>query len=221
MDHRRRVRRSSEVGGTEEMQRSVEQRQAPKRRISERRHPRAQVFGFTARQWPFIYVLVGNWLFAAAFFALAKLLSDWTPEDWTVGHRIALVIKNAVFAILPAVLAICIVAAQRLDPSMWVGRTAKPNSALDINTRFILNTFEQFILFFIGNAALALYCPIEEARSLIILTVLFVLGRVLFWVGYHYNPYVRAFGFGITFYPTVAVYLWLILRMVFGIQINL
>ncbi|MGH6804705.1 MAG: MAPEG family protein [Methyloceanibacter sp.] len=203
------------------MQRTVEQRQAPKRRISERRHPRAQVFGFTARQWPFIYVLVGNWLFAAAFFALAKLLSDWTPEDWTVGHRIALVIKNAVFAILPAVLAICIVAAQRLDPSMWVGRTAKPNSALDINTRFILNTFEQFILFFIGNAALALYCPIEEARSLIILTVLFVLGRVLFWVGYHYNPYVRAFGFGITFYPTVAVYLWLILRMVFGIQINL
>jgi hypothetical protein len=203
------------------MQRSVEQRQVPKRRISERRHPRAQYFGFTARQWPFIYVLVGNWLFAAAFFALAKLLSDWTPEDWTVGHRIALVIKNAVFAILPAVLAICIVAAQRLDPSMWVGRTAKPNSALDINTRFILNTFEQFILFFIGNAALALYCPIEEARSLIILTVLFVLGRVLFWVGYHYNPYVRAFGFGITFYPTVAVYLWLMLRMVFGIQVNL
>jgi MAPEG family len=203
------------------MQKTVEQRHAPKRRASERRHPRAQVLGFTARQWPFIFVLVGNWLFAAAFFALAKYLTDWTPEDWTVGQRIALIIKNAVFATVPAVLAICIVAAQRLDPSMWVGRTAKPNSALDINTRFILNTFEQFILFFIGNAALALYCPIEEARSLIILTVLFVLGRVLFWVGYHYNPYVRAFGFGLTFYPTVAVYLWLMLRMVFGIQINL
>ena len=56
---------------------------------------------------------------------------------------------------------------------------------------------------------LALYCPPEEARTLIILTALFLMGRVLFWVGYHYNPYVRAFGFGITFYPTVAVYLWL------------
>src|SRR3990172_11419519 len=190
------------------MQRSVEQRQAPKRRISERRHPRAQVFGFTARQWPFIYVLVGNWLFAAAFFALAKLLSDWTPEDWTVGHRIALVIKNAVFAILPAVLAICIVAAQRLDPSMWVGRTAKPNSALDINTRFILNTFEQFIAYFIANAGLALYCPLEEARTLLILTALFILGRILFWIGYHKNQYLRAFGFGLTFYPTVAAYAW-------------
>jgi hypothetical protein len=203
------------------MQRSVEQRQTPKRRTAARRHPRAQVLGFTARQWPFIFVLVGNWVFACVVFALAKLLWDWVPTDWTLGDRIALVIKDAVIAILPAVLAICIVAAQRLDPSMWVGRTAKPNSALDINTRFILNTFEQFIAYFIGNAGMALYCPPEEARSLIILTGLFLLGRVLFWIGYHYNPYVRAFGFGITFYPTVAVYLWLILRMAFGLTIRI
>jgi MAPEG family protein len=203
------------------MQRSVDQRQAPKRRIGARRHPRVAYFGFTERQWPFIAVLVGNWLFAAVVFALAKLLWQWVPTDWTLGDRIALVIKDAVIAILPAVLAICIVAAQRLDPSMWVGRTAKPNSALDINTRFILNTFEQFIAYFIGNAGMALYCPAEEARSLIILTGLFLLGRMLFWVGYHYNPYVRAFGFGITFYPTVAVYLWLILRMVFGIELRI
>jgi len=201
------------------MQRSVEQRQSSKHRVSKRRHPHAQRFGFTPRQWPFLYVLVGNWLFALAFFFGAKLIFDWTPDEWTLGDRIALIIKNAVFAILPALLAICIVAAQRLDPNMWVGRTAKPNSALDINTKFILNTFEQFILFFIGTAGLALYCPLEEARSLIILTVLFVLGRVLFWVGYHFNPYLRAFGFGLTFYPTVMVYAWLIAYMVFGIKI--
>ena len=108
------------------MQRSVEQRHAPKRRISARRHPREQVLGFTARQWPFIFVLVGNWLFAAAFFAVAKLLWDWVPADWTLGDRIALVIKDAVVAIMPAVLAICIVAAQRLNPSMFVGRMPKP-----------------------------------------------------------------------------------------------
>ena len=68
---------------------------------------------------------------------------------------------------------------------------------------------------------LALYCPPEEARTLIILTILFVLGRVLFWVGYHYNPYVRAFGFGITFYPTVAVYALAHSVMVFGIHVPL
>jgi hypothetical protein len=203
------------------MQRPVEQRPVQKRRVGARRHPRAQFLGFTARQWPFIFVLVGNWLFAAAFFALAKLFWHWVPVDWTLGDRIALVIKNAVIAILPAVLAICIVAAQRLDPSMFVGRTPKPNSPVDINNRFILNTVEQFILYFIGNAGLALYCPPDEARTLIILTSLFMIGRILFWVGYHYNPHVRAFGFGLTFYPTVAVYIWLVLFMVFGIRVDL
>jgi hypothetical protein len=203
------------------MQRPVEQRQPPKRRIGARRHPREQLLGFTPRQWPFIYVLLGNWLFAAAFFALAKLYWHWVPVAWTIGDRLELVIKNAVIAIAPAVLAICIVAAQRLDPSMFVGRVPKPNSPVDINNRFILNTVEQFILYFIGNAGLALYCPPEEARTLIILTTLFVTGRLLFWIGYHYNPYMRAFGFGLTFYPTVAVYTWLILFMVFGIRVNL
>ena len=93
------------------------------------------------------------------FFAVCKLLWHWVPTDWTLGDRIALVIKDAVIAILPAVLAICIVAAQRLDPTMFVGRMPKPNSAVDINNRFILNTFEQFILYFIGNAGLGALLP--------------------------------------------------------------
>jgi len=184
------------------MQRPIEQKHHPKRRPAARRDPRVKILGFNPRQWPFIFVLLGNWLFAGLFFGIVKLFWHWTPDAWSVGDRIALVIKDAVFAILPAVLAICIVAAQRLDPSMFVGRTPKPNSAVDINNRFILNTVEQFILYFIGNAGLGM-------------------GRVLFWVGYHYNPYVRAFGFGITFYPTVAVYLWLILYVVFGIHVDL
>src|SRR5262245_17622911 len=103
------------------MQRSIEQRQAVKR-PAQRRHPNAEYLGFTSRQWPFLFVLIGNWLFAAAFFVLVKLLWEWQPTEWTLGDRIALVIKNAVFAILPAVIAICIVAAQRLNPNMWVGR---------------------------------------------------------------------------------------------------
>ena len=201
------------------MQRAVEQRHVAGRRVNRRQHPRAQYLGFSARQWPFIFVLVGNWLFAILFFYGAKYVWHWEPVDWGLGDRIAQVIKDAVFAILPGVIGICIVAAQRLDPSMWVGRMAKPNSALDINTRFILNTFEQFIAYFIANAGLALYCPLEEARTLLILTALFILGRILFWIGYHKNPYLRAFGFGITFYPIVAAYAWLILYMAFGIRI--
>jgi hypothetical protein len=204
------------------MQRSVEQRHRPKRRVSARRDPRAKSFGFTSRQWPFILVLVGNWVFSLAVFFVVKALWHWVPAEWNnLGDRLALVIKDAVFALLPGVIGICVVATQRLDTKMWVGRTAKPSSALDINTRFILNTFEQFAAYFVANAGLALFCPPEEARTLIILTGLFLSGRLLFWVGYHKNPYLRAFGFGITFYPTLVAFAWLVLFMVSGIRVPL
>ena len=200
----------------------IDQRQAPARKARKRRDPRTKYFGFTSRQWPFLFVLVGNWAFSLTFFLGVKVVWHWAPSEWaTAGDRIALVFKCAAFALLPGVIAICVVAAQRLNPSMWVGRIAKPNSSLDINTRFILNTFEQFTAYLVAIAVVALYSPIDEARALPILTMLFVIGRILFWIGYQSSPYLRAFGFGLTFYPTVAVYIWFVLFIVFGIRIPL
>ena len=203
---------------------TIEQRhsrpQAQRRRV--RRDPRATVLGFTSRQWPFLYVLVGNWIFALLFFFAAKFVWHWSPAEWaSPGDKLALVLKCAGFAIIPGIIGICIVAAQRLNPNLWVGRMAKPNSSLDINTRFILNTFEQFTAFLVAISLVALYSPQEEARALPILTTLFLLGRLLFWIGYHENPYLRAFGFGLTFYPTVAIYIWYVLFMTTGLRIPL
>ena len=203
------------------MQRQVRKGHTLARRKAKRRDPRVKYFGFTAMQWPFIATLVGNWLFSATVFAAGKTFWDWTPEAWGIADRLALVIKGAVIALIPGIVGICVVAAQRLDPSMFVGQTPKPNSPVEINTKFILNTFEQFTAYFIANAGLAMFCPIEEARTLPILTGLFVTGRILFWIGYHKNPYLRAFGFGVTFYPTVIAYVWLVLIMVFGIRVPL
>jgi uncharacterized MAPEG superfamily protein len=174
------------------------------------------------RQWPFLFVLVGNWIFSLAFFLTGKLVWHWVPEEWrTPGDKIRLVFNCAAFALLPAVIAICIVSAQRLNPKMWVGRITKPNSTLDINTRFILNTFEQFTAFFVAIAVVALHSFPEEARALPILTALFLLGRILFWIEYHKHPYLRAFGFGVTFYPSVVIYIWFVLLILFGIRIPL
>ena len=194
----------------------------PRRNVRIRRDPRTKYLGLSSSQWPFIYVLFGNWIFALAFFLGVKLVWHWVPTEWnTPGDRIALVVKCAAFALLPGVVGICVVSAQRLDPKMWVGRMAKLNSAPDINTRFILNTFEQFTIYFVAIAVVALYSPAQEARALPILTMLFMLGRILFWIGYYKNPYLRAFGFGLTFYPTVAVYIWFVLFILFGIRIPL
>jgi uncharacterized MAPEG superfamily protein len=201
---------------------ALERPHSPKRSKKIRKDPRTKYFGFTERQWPFLFVLVGNWIFALAFFLGAKLVWHWAPAEWsTAGDKIALAFKCAGFALVPGIVGICTVSAQRLDPKMWVGREAKPNSSLDLNTRFILNTFEQFAAFLVAIVVVALYSPQEEARALPILTTLFLLGRLLFWVGYHNNPYLRAFGFGLTFYPTVAVFIWYVLFLLLGIRVPL
>lgn len=201
---------------------SIARERIAPRKARVRRDPRAKYFGFTAAQWPFLFVLVGNWIFALAFFLGGKLVWDWAPEQWsTPGDKLALVFECAAFALVPGIVGICIVSAQRLDPKMWVGRAAKPGSALEINTKFILNTFEQFTAYLAAIAVVALYSPPEDARALPLLTMLFLLGRVLFWIGYHRNPHLRAFGFGLTFYPTVAIYIWYVVFTVFGIRIPL
>ena len=42
---------------------------------------------------------------------------------------------------------------------------------------------------------------------------LFAAGRVAFWAGYLYAPWARAFGLGLTAYPTFAALIWLALRV--------
>lgn len=185
-----------------------------------RKRPSRGPFGFSPAQWNFLRVLVGNWIVAIVFFFGLRAVWNWQPASWsTLDDRLRLVISCSVFAIMPAIFAIMIVAAQRLNAKMMIGHMVRPNSPLDINTRFILNTFEQFTLFFVAHMAMAIYAPADEAKDTILMTALFLIGRILFWVGYHRNPLVRAFGFGLTFYPIVATYFWLFLRIAFGIEI--
>jgi uncharacterized membrane protein YecN with MAPEG domain len=65
------------------------------------------------------------------------------------------------------------------------------------------NTLEQVALAIPIHGALAVL--VESSAPLIIaLAALFALGRLLFWIGYANGARSRAFGFALTFYPSVA-----------------
>lgn len=178
-------------------------------------------FGLSTRVWAFIKVFVAASLSCLAVYAIADHVLDWQPAPWGVADRLALVSKTAAFAVFPALAAVVVTAAQRLNPAYFSGGQVKCDSALDINARFIQNTFEQFMLFLVGSAALALYVLPADAKTVPVLAAMFLAGRVLYWWGYHRNTYVRSFGFGVTFYPTVAVYTWLAIHATTGIYISI
>ena len=60
-----------------------------------------------------------------------------------------------------------------------------------VNARYLSNTVEQFIVFAIGLLALSHYAP---SRLLVIVSIVWIVARWAFWIGYHFSPLLRGFG---------------------------
>jgi len=91
--------------------------------------------------------------------------------------------------------------------------TRQPESpSLEINLRYNQNTLEQTMLVVIAWPLLAVLLPPAQLGLIPVLAVLFGIGRIAFWIGYLIAPAARAFGFALTFYPTVVAYVWLAIR---------
>ncbi len=93
------------------------------------------------------------------------------------------------------------------------GERVTQNRSFEINLRYNQNTLEQTVLAAIAWSGLALAAPATAVALLPGLAGLFFAGRLTFWLGYLYAPWARAFGLGLTFYPTAATLIWLGFRL--------
>ena len=73
-------------------------------------------------------------------------------------------------------------------------------------SRYLQDTFEQFSLHFVALLVLTTHVSAANMHLIPCLVVLFLIGRVLFGVGFVKHYSYRALGFALTFYPTVIVY---------------
>jgi uncharacterized membrane protein YecN with MAPEG domain len=69
------------------------------------------------------------------------------------------------------------------------------------------NTLEQTVLAMSAHSIWGAAMPETWQPAVPAAAVLFVVGRILFWRGYQRGAPSRALGFGLTFYPTVALVL--------------
>lgn len=81
-----------------------------------------------------------------------------------------------------------------------------PGSAVAVDKAVLQNTLEQTVLAVVAYNGLAAVAPGLGPVLLPVLVGLFLLGRILFIRGYSRGAGGRAFGFALTFYPTVAAY---------------
>lgn len=153
------------------------------------------------------FVVIGLWLtFVPDLFTKSDDNSE--PID-----RIGLGLRWAMILQLPLIVGILTVSQQRFWSDEHADGSAPDiGSPMEINRRYLTNTLEQTVLATIGMLALSIKVPFDYMNFVPALAILFVLGRICFWVGYHVNPYTRAFGLALTFVPTIGVYIYVLLE---------
>ena len=154
-------------------------------------------------------------VFCVAFFEVVFRLTDFgltPPGGIDVSFRLTYALKCEVFAALCLLAGVGAIANRRFFiPDAIAGG---PSPSIEIEQRYVENTLEQLVLAMVAHLVLVVVVPDDSIRVVAILVMLFVIGRATFWLGYHISGPARAFGFATTFYPTVAVYVYVVSRIV-------
>ena len=138
--------------------------------------------------------------FGLGYFFLGGL----RPANDDVASRIAFAARWNVVAAIALLIGIGRVGNARFASSEAITGATPEEGPLAIDKRYLQNTLEQLVLFVIAHLAFATLAPADKLQLVPVAAVWFLVARIAFLVGYHRAPTARAFGFGATFYPTVA-----------------
>jgi hypothetical protein len=118
--------------------------------------------------------------------------------------RLMLTAAADVFVVGWLAMAIGNVARLRFFSVTDIAGSGSPVATADVGraNALLQNTLEQVVLAIPVHVALAILIA-SSATLILALAALFGIGRLLFWIGYAGGARSRAFGFALTFYPSV------------------
>ena len=146
----------------------------------------------------------------ALWFALTRFLPPLSGMD-ALGARMLVALKCLVVATLFALVAgVEAVAHERLQGAAFDPLAGHQTKRLQVNLRYLQNTLEQTVIFAVALFGLAAYATTGEAmRAVPAVTVIWVLNRYAFWIGYHRSAAIRGLGA-----PSMAVSMIVLLYVV-------
>ena len=111
------------------------------------------------------------------------------PETFTAIERIILALQCFIFPGFMLLVGIITVGLKRTnkragDPT----KTNKYSHGMQVALRYLSNTHEQIVIYIIYTFGLAILLPTGYLHLVPIGSLLFVLGRITFWVGYWLTP---------------------------------
>ena len=128
---------------------------------------------------------------APATLLLWWLLWKYLPDPIGVNRLRVAFQCCAVAALFSVVAGVEAVAHERLFTAAIDPLAGVETKRMRVNFRFLSNTLEQYVVFAAGLLALSLYA---SAKILVIVTIVWMLARWAFWIGYHRSPLLRGVG---------------------------
>ena len=150
-------------------------------------------------------------MMAASLWLLSNLLPTPAGAE-ALDRRIAYALRWLALAALPLFVMIAAVANARFASEAIDPTRGAETRAMIINGRVAENTLQQFTLFVAAVLALAASIPPAQVQVIGAAAIVFVVMRLLFWIGYRIDPLYRAFGFASTAYMNAGLLgaaLWL------------
>lgn len=110
--------------------------------------------------------------------------------------RLVYALKCSALVVLFTVMSgVSAVAHERLQSPAFDPLGGHETRRMRINQRYLQNTLEQAVIFLIGLAGLAVYMEDgEQMRAVLASAVVWTLGRLAFWAGYHRSSTWRVLG---------------------------
>lgn len=117
--------------------------------------------------------------------------------------RAALALRNVALPALTLAAGVLRVSRGRFRSGAIDPLAGRESPSLVIHGRYVENTTQQLVLLVIATFGLAYDLPADKLALLPAMAVVFVVGRVSFWMGYLRAPVLRAPGMAMTFMTTI------------------
>ncbi|TWW79868.1 transmembrane protein 79-like isoform X2 [Takifugu flavidus] len=124
--------------------------------------------------------------------------------------RLVYTLRCSVFSVTPIILGWLVLGACRLKygvirPLFDDVVENAGTQEVSIHRRFLSDSSSLFLIYFLQLVILAMYLSQEQLKLVPLLTIIFALGRVVYWVAAAFGSSVRGFGFGLSFLPSIAM----------------
>jgi uncharacterized membrane protein YecN with MAPEG domain len=136
--------------------------------------------------------------------------------DDALAERLAYALGANVVALLPFFVMIITVANARfLSEAIDPTRHAESRT-MEIDGRVVDNTLQQNFVFAVASLALSTLVALEHLQVVWACAIVFVVARVVFWLGYRIDPLYRAPGMAATGYLNLGMILFVLYGIVKG-----